>query len=83
MLPDLSPRNPLKRKFDHDDREHKPLTTTNVLPVGVNVNGKKGEYEAGEIICDKCGESVSFRDDDGEFTLKHWDPHRQAWCVFI
>ncbi|KAH7922070.1 hypothetical protein BV22DRAFT_1037875 [Leucogyrophana mollusca] len=38
----------------------------------------KGEYETGRVICEVCGEGVSFRDDNsGGFTLKHWDAHRQ------
>ncbi|EIW75303.1 hypothetical protein CONPUDRAFT_169667 [Coniophora puteana RWD-64-598 SS2] len=38
----------------------------------------KDEYEAGQVICQTCGQGVSFRDDaSGGFTLKHWDAHRQ------
>ncbi|KAF9232452.1 hypothetical protein BU15DRAFT_67456 [Melanogaster broomeanus] len=38
----------------------------------------KGEYETGRVICEVCGEGVSFRDEaTGGFTLKHWDAHRQ------
>ncbi|KAG8221162.1 hypothetical protein J3R82DRAFT_2713 [Butyriboletus roseoflavus] len=41
----------------------------------------KGEYETGRVICEVCGEGVSFRDEaTGGFTLKHWDAHRQQ-CV--
>ncbi|KAG6335796.1 hypothetical protein ID866_3292 [Astraeus odoratus] len=38
----------------------------------------RGEYETGRVICEVCGEGVSFRDEStGGFTLKHWDAHRQ------
>ncbi|KAF7330209.1 GLTP domain-containing protein [Mycena venus] len=35
-----------------------------------------GAYEKGCAICEGCGESILFRDDDGAaFTLKHWEAH--------
>lgn len=38
----------------------------------------KGEYETGRVMCEVCGEGVSFRDEaTSGFTLKHWDAHRQ------
>ncbi|KAK0466918.1 uncharacterized protein EV420DRAFT_1506121 [Desarmillaria tabescens] len=37
------------------------------------------EYESGRVICETCSTSVSFRDENnGEFTLKHWDAHRMT-----
>ncbi|TFK48363.1 hypothetical protein OE88DRAFT_518359 [Heliocybe sulcata] len=39
----------------------------------------RGEYETGRVICEICGEGVSFRDEGtGGFTLKHWEAHRAA-----
>lgn len=40
----------------------------------------KGEYETGRVICEACGEGISFRDEEnGTFTVKHWDAHRLEW----
>jgi len=42
----------------------------------------KDEYEAGKVICEQCGEGISFRDEaTGGFTVKHWDEHRLRWYV--
>ncbi|TFK37321.1 hypothetical protein BDQ12DRAFT_156071 [Crucibulum laeve] len=79
VTPEPSTPNPLKRKEPSDDRDEKPLATTNPLPAGANI--QKGEYETGRVICEVCGGGVSFRDEDtGGFTLKHWDAHRVT-CV--
>ncbi|OBZ73750.1 hypothetical protein A0H81_06217 [Grifola frondosa] len=43
----------------------------------INPELPKGEYESGRVICESCGEGISFRDEDtGGFTVKHWDAHR-------
>lgn len=40
----------------------------------------KGEYETGRVICESCGEGISFRDEEtNTFTVKHWDAHRMKW----
>ncbi|KAK7019035.1 hypothetical protein R3P38DRAFT_3200280 [Favolaschia claudopus] len=44
------------------------------FPPGANISG--GEYQAGRVVCEVCGEGVSFRDSGGAFTLKHWEAHR-------
>ncbi|TCD68019.1 hypothetical protein EIP91_011630 [Steccherinum ochraceum] len=37
----------------------------------------KDEYETGRVLCEACGERISFRDEEaGTFTVKHWDAHR-------
>ncbi|KAF7350481.1 hypothetical protein MVEN_01353700 [Mycena venus] len=45
-----------------------------ILPPGANLPA--GEYGAGRVICEVCGGAVSFRDEGGAFTLKHWEAHR-------
>ena len=74
-------RNPLKRKEPSDDREDRPITPKQeVLPPGATV--ADGEYASGLIICDVCGTRVSFRHDTtGEFTLNHWNHHRETWYL--
>ena len=38
------------------------------------------DYEKGIVVCDTCGEGISFRDPaSGGFTLKLWDLHREQW----
>jgi hypothetical protein len=71
--------NPLKRKEPSDIREERPLTPKQeILPAGASV--AEGEYASGLIICDVCGTRVSFRHDTtGEFTLNHWNHHRETW----
>ncbi|TFY59853.1 hypothetical protein EVG20_g7634 [Dentipellis fragilis] len=40
------------------------------------------EYESGRVICETCGDAVSFRDEEtGGFTLRHWDAHKLEWHV--
>ncbi|KAF8141346.1 hypothetical protein EV363DRAFT_1391816 [Boletus edulis] len=66
------PSNPRKRKTP-PARGHSPEVDTKSSPTA-----PKGEYETGRVICEVCGEGVSFRDEaTGGFTLKHWDAHRQ------
>ncbi|KAJ7183758.1 hypothetical protein C8R46DRAFT_984966 [Mycena filopes] len=57
--------------------DHKPI----VLPPGATLPPGVGEYEAGRVICEVCGNGVSFRDDEagGGFTLRHWEAHRSSW----
>jgi len=67
--------NPRKRKSppergDSADAEGESVDDSVTVP--------KGEYETGRVMCEVCGEGVSFRDETtGGFTLKHWDAHRQ------
>ncbi|EPQ56086.1 hypothetical protein GLOTRDRAFT_120748 [Gloeophyllum trabeum ATCC 11539] len=43
----------------------------------------RGEYETGRVICEICGEGISFRDEaTGGFTLNHWEAHRSV-CVAV
>ena len=70
--------NPRKRKAppegDASDTPPDPVSGSPLAP--------KGEYETGRVICEVCGDGVSFRDEStGGFTLKHWDAHRQQWFV--
>ncbi|KAI0741382.1 hypothetical protein C8Q80DRAFT_132696 [Daedaleopsis nitida] len=40
---------------------------------------KDDEYASGRIVCESCNESIPIRDDaTGQFTVKHWDAHRNA-----
>lgn len=40
----------------------------------------KGEYQNGRVVCELCGEGISFRDEEtGAFTVKQWDAHRMKW----
>ncbi|KAN0088339.1 hypothetical protein V8E55_005396 [Tylopilus felleus] len=67
--------NPRKRKTPpaRDRSPEGDTQSTNGSPTA-----PKGEYETGRVICEVCGEGVSFRDEaTGGFTLKHWDAHRQ------
>ena len=59
-----------------NSRKRKVSDNENKLDGGL----PKGEYETGRVVCEVCGEGVSFRDEStGGFTLKHWDAHRQEW----
>ncbi|KAL4065716.1 hypothetical protein V8B97DRAFT_2025625 [Scleroderma yunnanense] len=76
MTPEPSPSsaNPRKRKAptegDASDAAQDTVSGSPLAP--------KGEYETGRVICEVCGDGVSFRDEStGGFTLKHWDAHRQ------
>lgn len=61
-----------KRKATHDETESSKSKD----------EASTGEYETGRVICEVCGEGVSFRDESTNvFTLKHWDAHRQDWYV--
>ncbi|EGN96943.1 hypothetical protein SERLA73DRAFT_161883 [Serpula lacrymans var. lacrymans S7.3] len=60
---------PSERGDSSDDQDY---------TVGGESSLQKDEYETGRVICEVCGEGVSFRDEaTGGFTLKHWDAHRQ------
>ncbi|KZT25293.1 hypothetical protein NEOLEDRAFT_1241778 [Neolentinus lepideus HHB14362 ss-1] len=67
---------------------HQCRVSRHVSPVVVAVSNTHpspmpdpDEYETGRVICEICGEGVSFRDDaTGGFTLKHWEAHR-AVCA--
>ena len=72
------PTNPRKRKTP-PARDLSPLPDPHLI---LSPEPPKGEYETGRVICEVCGEGVSFRDEaSGGFTLKHWDAHRQQWYV--
>lgn len=72
--PSSAPSNARKRKAPP---EGAASSATNG-PVPGSPSVPKGEYETGRVICEVCGEGVSFRDEaSGGFTLKHWDAHRQ------
>jgi len=68
-------RFPQKRKASDDERSSS----------GSQADSPKiprGEYETGRVVCEVCGEGISFRDDaTGGFTLRHWNTHRQEWYV--
>jgi len=75
------PRVPQKRKEPPAEDDFPPGTFKspearsgdNVVKPGL----AKGEYETGRVVCEGCGEGISFRDDEtGTFTVKHWDTHR-------
>ena len=75
----LVSNNPLKRKTISENGEHSP--GADATDPGV-VDGMKGEYETGRVICEVCRKGVSFRDEEtGGFTLKHWDAHRLSWLA--
>lgn len=72
--PSSPPVNPRKRKAPSEgDASDAAQNTGSGSPLA-----PKGEYETGRVICEVCGEGVSFRDESTRgFTLKHWDAHRQ------
>lgn len=75
MSPEPSPpSNTRKRKAPPEGAT--PGAANGPVPGSPSV--PKGEYETGRVICEVCGEGVSFRDEaTGGFTLKQWDAHRQ------
>ncbi|KAG6381842.1 hypothetical protein JVT61DRAFT_453 [Boletus reticuloceps] len=69
------PSNPRKRKTPPARAHSLEVDTKSAKS---SPTAPKGEYETGRVICEVCGEGVSFRDEaTGGFTLKHWDAHRQ------
>ncbi|KAF8224522.1 hypothetical protein L208DRAFT_1369278 [Tricholoma matsutake] len=72
----------LKRKERSQDPDDNVIVTTkreNDLPLGSSI--PQGEYASGLIRCDICGTMVSFRNQiTAEFTLTHWNHHRET-CV--
>lgn len=53
----------------------KPLSES-----AISTQPDKDEYETGRVLCEACGEGISFRDEStGTFTVKHWDAHRIQW----
>lgn len=80
-VPPKSPDNSLKRK---DPPTPEPVPNSPPSPSAVNPVDlpTKTEYENGEVICEVCGNGISFRDEDsGEFNLKQWDAHRLNWYL--
>lgn len=66
--------NSLKRKKPDDRTETSSSPTSDATP-------QRGEYQTGRVICEVCGEGISFRNEStGGFTVEHWNSHRIA-CV--
>ncbi|CCM02636.1 uncharacterized protein FIBRA_04740 [Fibroporia radiculosa] len=71
---------PQKRKTRESDDQP---SRTHEQPANQVISGlsnsqlSKGEYETGRVVCEACGEGVSFRDEStGGFTVQHWEAHR-------
>ncbi|KAI6096908.1 hypothetical protein EDD16DRAFT_1671076 [Pisolithus croceorrhizus] len=76
MSPESSPPPSNIRKRKAPPEEATSSAANGPIPGSPSV--PKGEYETGRVICEVCGEGVSFRDEaTGGFTLKQWDAHRQ------
>lgn len=76
MSPEPSPPPSNTRKRKAPPEGATPGAANGPVPGSPSV--PKGEYETGRVICEVCGEGVSFRDEaTGGFTLKQWDAHRQ------
>lgn len=85
--PRPSRRVPQKRKVGADGPADpaaapKPARRASESSQTNDADSPKNEYETGRVTCESCGESISFRDEATKgFTVKHWDLHRQEWCV--
>ncbi|EMD39107.1 hypothetical protein CERSUDRAFT_112800 [Gelatoporia subvermispora B] len=68
---------PQKRKVAPAEGDFPPGTFDVAEGKTDGADDTKGEYESGRVICEGCGEGISFRDEaTGGFTVKHWDAHR-------
>ncbi|KAI0954778.1 hypothetical protein AcW1_006564 [Taiwanofungus camphoratus] len=73
---------PQKRKAPPSERDFPPGTFDRAKEqaapdAAIDPQLARGEYETGRVICESCGEGISFRDEvTGGFTVKHWDAHR-------
>lgn len=80
-------RVPQKRKGPPAEGDFPPGTFKVVeapKPPSESAQPDKDEYETGRVLCEACGEGISFRDDaTGIFTVKHWDAHRIQWYVDV
>ena len=73
-------------ELDAEDDGEDELDADEDVEVGVEGRERDGpgaeDYDSGLVSCDACGVRVPFRDPKtGQFTLKLWDAHRDAWCV--